>query len=690
MDAIREFIARIRASGVKLRGTVRTVAMGREREFCAWNVGNDTFVFERGISGHLAEHPSVLVVAKAALRWDVPGRILTMTVGNHSVAALPLLDGRFWGFSRLQGSERSEALLHSVVCANVVASRLELSQREVCTPLLVETDSWLRLTTGFTLSDVVMSERNDATLDYFRRLGQDWRVKPLAWSENEMKTALSAARKRIATKLTYYHAAKGVHFLTFPEFRRFVAFGETSPDEFKRGLHELVGVYEGNTCSFARMPKFRGHHEIEFFGLRRGDSVNRLVSAIENLMEAVQLGRIDDAGLCARSREIVALYESLLTRPSLADESSRDFVETLYMYITGEIYAVVGEGSTPAFDDRRTALPGATFEDGTFHLHPGADMRTDILLRNLIGLMSKDEVVEYANIYELRAEDDRDAPLGSGATREVVYKTNRSPLEASLVEKRLSRSSYGYGSYMLARIGALRALGVTLSEYYQLLKRRPEEGRRECDHYIRRRCEGEPMGSIPASWFCTVEDTSVEEKDVVLALAVLMGDAAAQNMAMKKFDPVTSSPLYGVGKEIYEFEYDIGRERVMPKRVSTCSIRGSFGWPDLSCTEENLAALTSFYLGHYAHALKDYCRRHKTDWGEVAERFMNGFEHRTNAMEWQFSVMRDKFEAFDPPLPVRWGFKRKWDFLLWSLERQARRLPTLRKVFIEKVQAAVK
>ena len=78
------------------------------------------------------------------------------------------------------------------------------------------------------------------------------------------------------------------------------------------------------------------------------------------------------------------------------------------------------------------------------------------------------------------------------------------------------------------------------------------------------------MDSIPANYFCNADDASVEEKDVVLGLAALMGDAAAQNMAMKKYDPETQSPLYGVGKEIYEFEYDIIRERVVPKSVATC------------------------------------------------------------------------------------------------------------------------
>ena len=659
--------------------------MGRERTFEAFDVKHDTFVFEKGVATRLSERPSVLIVEKSALRPRSRGRVFTLTTGNHAVAAFPLLDGRFWKLSNLVSTRHGEVLTHSILCANVVQDTIEISQREIATPLLVAGDRWLRESVGFGMGDIVMVERNESVLEHYRRLGQEWRVKPLAWTETEMRTALAASRKRMASKLSYYHSARGVHFLSYAEFVRFSALAETEPDEFFKGLKELVSVYEGNSSSFTRMPKYRGHHEIEFFGIRRGMAVERLVPELEKLMEAVVLGRTGHLGVIQKAQEIVALFRSLLTSRELADEESRQFVETLYMYITGEIYSVVGEGSSPAFDDRRTALPGATFVDGRPILHVGADDRTEVLLSNLRGMMSRDEIVEYANIYELRASDSQ-CPLGRGTTREIVYKTNRRPLENTLIEKRLSSSAKGYTAYILARIGALRALGVALSDFYLLLKRRAGMGRRSGDYYIRRRCEGEPMEAIPASYFRSADDSSVEDPEVVLALATLMGDAAAQNMAMKKFDPKTESPLYGVGKEIYEFEYDIIRERVVPKRVSTCSIRGSFGWPSLDYTDENLERIVSFYLGHYAHALKAYQRQHSSIvMTDLAERFMGGFEFRTHAMEWQLSVMRDRFEAFDPDVPSRYDFGRKWHFAMWSLERQERRLPVLRRRFFEQV-----
>ncbi len=685
MNAIRQFLGKVKKTGVRRAGIVRTVSMGRERVFHAWDVGEDTFIFEDGVAAHLGERPSVLIVDKKDLNHHVPGgRVMTMTTGNHSVAAFPLLDGRFWEISHVTAAKRGEVLMHNILCANVVEGKIETSQRDIPSKTLFAMDDWLLGTVGFGMNDIVMGDRNVLTLEHYRHLGQEWRIRPLAWTADEMRVALAASKKKISSKIRYYHSMRGVHFLTLSEFKRFVELAQTEPEEFVRGLKELVSVYEGNRYSFTRMSKYRGHHEIELFGLRRGVALEKVIPELERLMEAIALGRIGQLGIIQKAGEIAALYESLLTKPELADENSNAFIETIYMYVTGEIYSVVGEGSTPAFDDRRTALPGATFVNGRPVLHPGADSRSEVLLSNLRGLMSRDELVEYANVYELR--EDVTVPMGAGRTREVVYKTNRRPLETSLVEKRLSHATKGYGSYMLARVGAFRALGMKMSAFYRLLQRRARTGSGTVDFYIRARCEGEPMDAIPENYFRSVDDSSIEEKEVVLGLAALMGDAAAQNMAMKKFDPKTTSPLYGVGKEIYEFEYDIMRQRIVPKSVSTCSIRGSFGWPCLDFTDENLHKMANFYMANFAHTLKIYQKRHNVTMAEVAERFMGGFEFRTHALAWQLSVMRDEFESFRPQLPAKYGFDKKWRFLMWSLERQERRLPLLKKLFFRKVE----
>ena len=683
-STIRDFVRRVKKSGVKRSKRVETTAMGRTRVFEAWDIGLDTYIFEDSVHSHLDERPSVLIVEKKMLRSKAKGRVFTMTTGNHSVAAFPLLDGRFWKLSGVPKAKRSEILLRHILCANVVRDTIEISQREVAPKILFAADEWLKSTAGFTMRDIVMGDRNVATIEHYHHLGQEWRVKPLAWTRREMDVALAAARKRISSKLTYYHSMKGVHFLTFAEFRKFCCLAESDMPAYIKGLKELVSVYEGNKTSFTRMSKYRGHHEIEFFGLKRGVALERIVPELEKLMEAIELGRIGALGIIQRTGEILSIYASLLSSSDFADDAAKTTVETLYMCITGEIYSVAGEGTTPAFDDRKTALPGATFVDGRPVFHPGADERSEVLLTNIRRLVSKDEIIEYANVYELRT-DDENAAIGQGRTREIVYKTNRNPLEQSMIEKLLSRATKGYSSYMLSRIRVFKALGISLSEY-RILRRYATRGRRRfVDVYVRKRCEGEPMDAIPENYFKNTDDSSIEEPEVVLALASLMGDAAAQNMAMKKFDPAIKSPLYGIGKEIYEFEYDIMSARIVPKRVSTCSVRGTFGWPCLDHTDENVADFFNFYLTHFAHALKDYARKHTVEMKDLAGRFMDGFEYRTHAMAWQLSVMRDRFEAFKPDLPASYGFDKKWHFAMWALERQERRLPLLRKMFLEKV-----
>jgi hypothetical protein len=672
--------------GRKRAGTVVTKAMGREREFMAWDLGEDTFVFERGISKRLNERPSVLIVEKKELSRSVNGRVMTLTSGNHSVAAFPLLDGRFWNLSRLPSRKRGEVLMHRIICANVVAGALEISQRDVAFKILCESDAWLLDKLDIRLDGVVFSDRNEQILERYRSRGQEWRVKPLAWTETEMRTALSAAHKKISSSLSYYHSMRGVHFMSFAEFRKFTELSRIDGEAFVKALRELVSIYEGNKVSFTRMPKFRGHHEIEFFGIRRGIAIEKLVPELEKLMEAIVLGKIGQLGIIQKADELLQLYESLLSSPAMKDETSREFIEQLYMHITGEVYSIAGEGMVPAFDDRKTALPGATFVNGRPIFHPGADERTEVLLSNLRSLMSKDEIVEYANVYELRSDaDSEDTPIGKGKTREIVYKTNRSPVEHGKIEKRFSFAKKGYSSYMLSRIEAFKALGMSLSEY-RVLRRRAGKAARPMDYFIRNRLEGEPIDSIPANYFCSSEDSTVEEKEFVLSLASLMGDAAAQNMAMKKFDPATNSPIFGVGKEIYEFEYDISQARVIPKSVSTCSVRGSFGWPNLEYTDENLGNIANFYLSHYVEALKDYQSKHAAGLDELAERFMSGFEFRTRAMVWKISVLRENFEAFKPNLPRSYNFDKKWKFILWSLERQERRLGIIRKMFFKKAE----
>ena len=690
---VQLFISRVCAGGKRRAGKVSTRAMGCDRTFHAWDMGDDTFIFEDGVKTHLKEHASVLMVAKSDLRKGVKGNILTITTGNHSVAALPLLGGQFWSLSRLSPAKRGKTLVDCVLCANVVGRRIEISQRDVPTRRLVALDSWLTGSLGFGLGDVQMTERNDTALTHFRQLGQEWRVKPLAWTPSEMRAAVSGSRKRISTRLRYYHSAKGVHFLSYSDFQAFAARATEDYDEFVKELREMTGVFEGYRESFLRQPKFHGHHEIELFGLPRGYAIHFIVPQLERTMEAITLGRMDKEGAARKMDEIGALIRSQMTRPGLVDDKSSEFIEFLYMHLTGEVYSIMGDGASRAFDDRRTALPGATYINGRPIFHVGVDARSEILLSNLRALMSRDEYVEYANVYELRTVALEDADVGEGRTREVVYKTNRSPMVQSLVEKRLSQRKEGYASYVLTRVQAFKSLGMSLADYRLLKHRAGEKSGAAAEYFIRTRCEGWPMMDIPAANFQMAGEfggaDAGEDPRVLRDLAFLMGDAAAQTMIMKKFSPSAQSCQYGVGKEIFEFDIDIRAGRIMPKNVSICSVRGSLGWPDTAMTEENLESVLSFYIRAFARALvKFYMSHPKVPLNELGVSFMEGFESRSRSTEWLFSRRRESFQSFDPKLPKRYHFREKWLFALWALERQVRRLGMVTKRFNSELEAA--
>ena len=609
------------------------------------------------------------------------------------MAAIPLLSGQLWNLGRVPAAHRSRMLQGSILCANVVNGALELSQRDVPTAWVTEADEWLQ-SVGFPLDAVIMAERNDETLNYYRRQGQEWRIKPLAWTRREMDMALRASRTRINTCLRYYHSAKGVHFLTYTDFHALHAVLVSDYPQFVECLRELVSIFEGDVRSCMRAPKFHGHHEIELFGLRRGEALERLVPELEKLMEGIALKRLEPAEVATRFQGIDALFKASLERPELADEGSGDFVETLYMHLTGEVYYGHGDSVVPAFDDRRTALPGATFRGGRPDFHPGADDRTRVLLANVEQMMSQDELVEYANIYEVRSDSDatNNLSLGAGVTREIVFKTNRRPLCTSLIEKRLALKTPGYGSYMLARVQAFKALGVGFGEY-RLLMRLDSQAGRAMNYFIRNRCPGEPLDDIPPRMFQRTGEfggsEAGEDPDVVLALGGLLGDAAAQNLVLKKYLPETRSCRFGEGKEVFEFGYDITSKREMPMRVMLCSIRGSFGWPDTTYTEENLNAQFDFYLGAYARVLYRYWEKHReaVTLSELADRFFDGFEFKTREMHWNYSVRREQFDAFEPHLRLNYAFTKKWHFALWSLDRQLRRLEPLRELFKQKVRA---
>lgn len=676
MNALfQDFLSSVLSGGQKRPSVVTSESWGQRRTFVAYDFDDDTFVFEEGIWDRLSNKDPVVIIPKrdllpalAASGNPIYGNVLTVTSGNHAVAALPLLKGQFWDLAEIPLADASSTLRHAAVCCNFVSNTLEISQREVSTQRIVDADNWLQ-GLDISMDRVLLSDRVDTTLDEYRRRGQEWRIRPLAWTQDEMVQAIQATRHTFDPQgLLYYHNVKGVFFITLANLTAWCQAAASRPDYFRDRIRILVSPSPADGASFLRRPKFATHHEIEFFGVSPKAARVRLIPLIEEIYSASATLTPDQ--LAARMSAFLDEFRALLVSPELADESSAPFVESLYRNITGEVYQSASDTVAPAFDDRRSALPGATyFYDGSYRIHPSADSRTEAILAYLSSIVSHGDHVEYVNIYEVRSETDQ-VRLGGGKTREIVYKTAWNPLPYRLIEKRLSQRSTGYGTYTMTRVEAFRALGISYGSHRLLARHGGGIG--EVHYFVRERYPGEPFGQLPASCFRSPASGDAEDPEIVTAILSLMGGAAAENLVMKKVSRSTGRSLFGKeGKEIVEFGYDVSLRKEMPLRVHLCSIRGTMGWPNYECSEENLQQIFQHYAAAFADVIHTYSSAHPSvPRDTLFSAFLDGFKAKTFEIHWNFVKHRAEFESYASSAFRDYQFDERWHFVLWSLEEQ--------------------
>ncbi len=677
---VKAFLAELYRSSDEAGGC-EIRSWGRDRRFVVRTLGDDTFVFEDGIWLDAVNKDPLTVVSKQALNGE-PGHVLTCSHGNHAVTLVPLLSNQFPGITGIDTSQRNAIMSLRVVCANVVKNTIELSQRDTGTAELVDADSWLQRL-GLALDGVVLADRVDETLEHYRCLGQEWRVKPLAWTLAEMLHALKDSRARIHTGCSYFHSVKGVHFLSHAEFAAAERLGRDDFGGFAEGLREWIGA-SGDEEPLMLHEKFHGHHEVELFGLAPGVAEEQLVPRLQVLLRGLDEKAVSPEDAVADFAELGELFRRSLIDPSVEDESSEAFVECMYKHLTGVVYQGAGREITLSFDDRKTAVPGATYFEGERTTHPGADARTLALLEYVESRLSHGEEILSANVYELRSKET--ARLGEGRTREIVYVTNLHPVPLRLVEKRLAHASSGYGEYTLTRVQAFQSLGMSFGDNHLLERLDRKSG--NVHYYVRQRYPGEPSNAIPRRYFQSVDGHSGKDVEAVLRVAALLGEAAAQNAILKKYIPESVSNRFGVGKEIIEFDYDVMRGRELPMRVWLCSVRGTLGWPSTDRTEENLRAVAEYYAGAFAGVVVDFWREHEqtVTLVKVENAFVSGFASRTREAFWNYNSQRELFDAFDPPLQSVYAFREKWTFGLWALVQQHRRLGEFRNMLARRIR----
>ena len=691
MNSVKHFVQRVRKDARGKEGSVPFSIFGREHTFIGFDWGSDNFIFEKNIWNNMEQRAPILIVKKSDIARGYNGYIMMLTNGNHNVSTIPLLTGALWNIGGVSPRRRSKFIKHSLVCANVVNGKIEISQREVDTARIMDVDQWLQ-SIGFRMDEILFAERNLHILERYRSLGQEWRVKALAWTRAEMVAALNSSRTTIHSVLSYYHSSSGVHFLAYDEFHRLVDLVEKDFAGFVSALQELVAVFKGQHNSNMRSVKINNHHEIELFGLRLGTAETFVIPELELLLKAIEADKLTPHGVKVRVIEICYIIKQCLERPELADEESTEFVETMYMHLSGEIYQIDSNSLSAAFDARRTALPGATFRGAQPDFHPGVDHRSKVLIYNIQQMLSTGEIIEDANIYELR--DKYQKADTEVRTREIVFKTNRRPLRSSMIEKSLALRKAGYGDYLLARVHAFRSLGIDIGEY-RLLSRLDNRGVHHMKYFLRQRCAGEPLDVLqPENCSKRLRGNlhTDDDRDFILALVSLLGNAAAQNIAMKKYLVDKRSCRFGEGKEIFEIGYDYSSGRELPVKVRICSVRGALGWPNTSMSEGNLLKIYGFYLEQFAEVLVAFVGvcRNSVSLSECIDVFLQGFEAKTREMYWRFVSNREAFESFNPMFAGNYSFGRKWRFALWALEKQQQDMELIRKQLLSYVMKVFK
>lgn len=661
-DFAYKFIARVRQQAVARKGTVTVAAFGPPREFIAYDWGTDTFIFERGVWKSKPARAPVLIVRKDALIEGREGRIMTVSSGAHPVAAIPLLKGLFWNLGRVDDKDRSKVMTSSVLCCNIVGDNIEISQREIPAADMFAADEWLR-GLGWSLSNIIIAERNDDALEFYRRRGQEWRIKPLVWTREGMDAAIAASRTHIRSLLTYYQNVKGVHFLSWNDLAGLSAISRDNPGAVHDALAELVAPSSVGDVPAMRDPKFRDHHEIELFGVRDPASRDRIISLIKQSF---------DYGNLLLLNEAVALFKSSLTFPELADPNSDAFVNSMYKHLTGEVYLTAAQDHiAPAFDDAKTALPGVTYRGTKPDFHPGADDRTRALIDYVESQLSPGEYLEYVNVYELRI--DGQVKLGDGPTREIDCKTNLRPTSIRFIEKRLSHQGIEYANYMLARVQAFQSLGIHYGDHHLLA--RHERSRGDTYFFVRNRYTGLPVAAINRTRLRRPDKRSgtfVDFPEAVLATAFQIGSAAAETMIVKKYIAGSNPVHFAEGKEIIKFTYDLAYRCEMPSEIHLCSIRGSLGWPCTDLTDENFEECVETYVAAFARAIRDFNHEHAgvAPLAKLIAAFNDGFTATTRRVFWNYRNRSETFNEFDPGIRPVFKFAAKWRFALWSIERQ--------------------
>lgn len=683
-EAIFETICQV---GNRIRELVIETPRGQLLLSCYRHQGDIFLLPSHGLIYHRARRYPAIVMKQADLKIANKGWFFALCEGNFSTLLTPLFSGGLGhDLCQITSGNRSETLLHRVVYMNRSKKGFDLYQRETFFDLFIEADAWLQ-SIGFGPQQCRFYERTPEILAYTRQHGLMWRVRPRVYSIEEKRETIAHAWQQAESIAHYYVSVRGVHWLSYEVFAHVVDLSTKCLDSTIMCLEEWVGVPRGKALAAMCRPK-ANRHAIEFLGVKREAAEVYLIMPLTILLSEIRANHLTKEDIIDALTALKYFFKKLLIDPRYEHTNTPEMVEELYTLLVDDSTVKQPTQAVIDFDARRMAVPGVSFDEGRIIPHPGVDRHTLMIVHHLSQRLSFNEKIESINVFVVRST--KTLTSESSRSREIVIKTNRTPVPISYIQKKLSSVRMGYSDYLLARANVFRALGADLP-IFEVLTIDTKGQSEETPYFLRTRCPGDPLNAIPDDYFKinTENLNGAEDPDVVLALAQLYGSAAADNLAAKKYIPKEKISRFGIGKEIFEFIYDPFKHRMMPARVQTCSIRGTLGWSDLTQSEANLQDAHRFYLHHYAAVLGDYWRGHSDacTLNECANAFFDGFMRKLKALNWAYMQNKLNFDTFDPHLRATYNFREKLNFAFWSLTRATEDLLQLREYFLDAVRA---
>lgn len=559
--------------------------------------------------------------------------------------------------------QRAVCLYYAQGCLEISVGRNDLDQ-------VFEADEFLQARHVPKPRIRFQSVNNPKFLDRIRRRGELWRVTPWPRGAEEIARHLEASRTSLGQQpIYYYNRFTGTRFLTYAKFRELEGLDDDSLAAQMLEIAEYLPKW--NRC---------GEREIRFWP-REPRNAKAILASIGS-------APADPKKLRAGYGQLLAAFEEA-TPPGLRrdDPEVEEWRNRLFDALTEDpdehLSQQQPDGLGPEYRRSVAWLPGCRFVDHECELDkifeekkdPEAMKLCDPLVRELILNQTREFAdIEYLNLGRIPQ------PLGQNPQKEgrrdvflMEIKRASRPrpdlrvirflkwgMREHLLKGKEWARAYGealeYIEYSTNRRLGCRQLGLNLPRRLSLhlvgetlvAPGRKDNGAHIWAFYFERAyIEGVPTHRLSRE--------RLKDHRYALAVAGLLGAAAAVNLILARGDEHTKQVVFDVGDEI--IRHDLSG---MPVELVTCDHSGAFALYDCS-----LEALAPAYAAPVQKRLDALPNRL-----DFAERYVETFQAKFSAIKNDYKEHQEQFDRLFANLhrDPHGSMATRWDQVLEHLD----------------------